>query len=148
MSNLGRELAKLCIHAGGPLLLCLCSTINIGLSKMPSGEARGANKLFSQQFMHDSEITPAYCKNNVGPESGPKDLFKERDHVFQLKGEPLSLSDESKLFNFGNIFLTLFCTVMRRFPHKKANILVNTWPLKSMTKTLRCLMSFFSFSTI
>ena len=40
-------------------------------------------------------LSPAHCKNDVGPEAGTKDVFKQLDHAFQTMGEPRTLPKET-----------------------------------------------------
>ena len=52
----------------------------------------GAPK-FSQQFARECAVIPAHCKDDVGPETGSKDVFKELDHAFQPMGESWTLPE-------------------------------------------------------
>ena len=67
---------------------------------------------------------PAHSEDDIGPEAGTEDVFKELDHLFQPVGESRTLPKRIKT----------------GFVH-------NTCPLKRMTKTLTCLISSFSFFT-
>ena len=50
------------------------------------------NSFLVNIFLQDIMVLPAHCKNDIGPEAGTKDVFKQLDHAFQAMCEPRTLS--------------------------------------------------------